>query len=392
MRPFKSFSRKSAVRRNHERLLLIIGVVSLLADFVYESFRSVLYIIVKSGGLLNTCLIDGIGELTLSIARVLSPLAVKVFRLSTLYLLGYACAGFLVPAVVIPSLSYILYPLERFGKGLRTPSRDYLISSIPEKPGRKFSICELLDQSGAVLGPLIMLIMFSTTRSTDIIAISLALAYILCMITATYIYETYKKIEITAQRKHSHTVSQIPRTTILAIFIMALPLIFRTPLIMAQYLSSFKFYYREAEGIAIFLISTIFSIVFAYPIGRLIDKVKSRAMIIIPAACMLTFISLIKFQNYIIYSIVVGTVYGFTLAVCEIVPKAIVNYIISDSDARKFAYALLNAFIGVTYFIGNIIVPILYSYLKNLVLLVTISSLIDLTLAIALFMLSSRLL
>jgi MFS-type transporter involved in bile tolerance (Atg22 family) len=54
--------------------------------------------------------------------------------------------------------SGLLHNGERFGKAVRTPARDTMLAHTSAKMGRgwAFGLHEAIDQSGAVLGPLLL--------------------------------------------------------------------------------------------------------------------------------------------------------------------------------------------------------------------------------------------
>jgi len=145
-----------ALERSALRIILLFGVVSLLADASYEGFRSILAPLVKTSYALGA--VVGLGE---AIAWGLRPLTGVLADVTSSYWLltitGYALVpvGVLLAVQGWPWLA-VGYSIERFGKALRSPSRDALLSSIAgRRKGLAFGIHELLDQAGAVLGPVI---------------------------------------------------------------------------------------------------------------------------------------------------------------------------------------------------------------------------------------------
>ncbi len=76
--------------------------------------------------------------------------------------------GYFLSALSKPMLALFSFPLwifiarttDRFGKGLRTSSRDALLSdeSIPETKGRVFGLHRAMDTAGAMLGPVLALL------------------------------------------------------------------------------------------------------------------------------------------------------------------------------------------------------------------------------------------
>jgi MFS family permease len=143
-------------------LILLLGVVSLCGDIVYESARAVtgpfLYSLGATAAVVG--LISGIGEFAGYGLRLLSGRFVdRTSRYWTLVFVGYGLI------VAIPLLAFtgrweiaaLFILLERMGKAVRAPAREVIISSAGKAIGRgwAFGIHEAMDQIGAFAGPLI---------------------------------------------------------------------------------------------------------------------------------------------------------------------------------------------------------------------------------------------
>ncbi len=141
-------------------LVVLFGLVSLFADVAYEGGRSILppYMTRVLGA---TIVVLGVGiglaEFIGFTARLLAGFLADLTRgYWVLVFLGYALV-YMVPFLALawnPYVALVLFVFERFGKAIRSPARDALLSSIPSiGKGMVFGIHELLDQLGAVIGP-----------------------------------------------------------------------------------------------------------------------------------------------------------------------------------------------------------------------------------------------
>ncbi len=141
-------------------LVVLFGVVSLFADVAYEGGRSILppYMTRVLGA---TIIVLGVGiglaEFIGFTARLIAGFVADLTRgYWFLVFLGYALV-YMVPFLALawnPYIALLLFVLERFGKAVRSPARDALLSSIPGiGKGMVFGVHELLDQLGAVIGP-----------------------------------------------------------------------------------------------------------------------------------------------------------------------------------------------------------------------------------------------
>jgi len=346
------------------RVLIVIGLVSLLADFVYESFRSIMYILLAGLGLVNMCLVNGVGEAVLAIARFLSPAVLNLLGPAVTYILGYVLTGILIPCIVKPELSYVLYPAERFGKGVRGPARDLLISIVPKKPGYKFSICEALDQVGAVAGPLLALLLITRL---GLLMTALSILYLLCLILSAHVYKIYRNVEKTLLvERRTHRTQMLTRKFIMFLVLLSFSTMFYMPLIMIQYVESFSTLRVETAGIVIFIIATIFTILFAPLIGKVVDTTREYCILMMPMSIAITVLTLSLGGSYV-SMIIAGLIYGFVMSTLEIVPRAYVNYVVQDVKARKDAYAWLNVSLGVGLLVSSILIPFLYIYYRHII-------------------------
>ncbi len=153
------------------RFVLAFGVVSMLADFVYEGGRSIVgpYLATLGASATVVGLVTGLGEAVASVLRLASgPLADRTRRYWPISIAGYAITAVSVPVLAAAGTLWqasLAVVGERFGKAVRTPARDTMLShaSADLGRGRAFGYHEALDQSGALLGPLLVAAMVAVS-------------------------------------------------------------------------------------------------------------------------------------------------------------------------------------------------------------------------------------
>lgn len=145
------------------RFVLAFGLVSVFADMTYEGMRGISGPYLGSLGAtgLIVGLVAGIGELLGYSLRLVSGTWADKSR----WYWPITLAGYTVQMAAIPLLALThawlaaaaLIILERVGKATRNPPRDMMLSRAGEHIGQgwAFGVHELLDQTGATLGPLI---------------------------------------------------------------------------------------------------------------------------------------------------------------------------------------------------------------------------------------------
>jgi hypothetical protein len=156
---FASEKRASALR-----FIVCLGIVSLFADMTYEGAHSIIGPYLKDLGAsaLQVAVIAGIGEMLAASLRFFSGrFADRTHAYWTITFCGYAMNVIAVPALAFAAnwqTAAILIISERTGKALRGPARDVLLSGATQEVGHGwgFGLHSIMDQTGAVIGPLLM--------------------------------------------------------------------------------------------------------------------------------------------------------------------------------------------------------------------------------------------
>ena len=151
-------------RRAALRFIVTMGIVSLFADMVYEGARSILgpFLLTLGASSAAVGLVSGLGEFAGYGLRVVAGYAAdRTHRYWALTIAGYGLTVVSVPLLGFVGhvdLALALVVGERLGKAIRTPSRDTLLSHASHSIGRGwgFGLHEALDQTGAVIGPLLL--------------------------------------------------------------------------------------------------------------------------------------------------------------------------------------------------------------------------------------------
>lgn len=149
--------------------VLAFGIVSLLADMVYEGARSIIgpYLATLGASAAVVGLVAGAGEFIGYGLRVVSGYAVgRTQHYWVWTILGYALTVLSVPLIGVTGAlapAMLLYGSERLGKAVRSPAKDTLLShaSAQTGRGRAFGVHQALDQTGAMLGPLLLAVVLS---------------------------------------------------------------------------------------------------------------------------------------------------------------------------------------------------------------------------------------
>ncbi|MEM3627824.1 MAG: MFS transporter [Candidatus Bathyarchaeia archaeon] len=225
--------------------ILSLGIVSLMGDIVYEGSRGIVpdYLTFLGASLAIVSFVGGIGEFLGYTMRLLGGYLADTTRAYWAFIfLGY---GLIVSIPLLgPSGTFglgtviTLILLERFGKAIRSPSRDTLLSIISKDvgAGKAFGLHELLDQIGAIIGPIMVAaLMFVSANNYGYTFTFLFVPFAVLLIVLAYTYKRLgSKAAVAETRKTSekaklgiefyiytfavllNTVGLIPYTIILA--------------------------------------------------------------------------------------------------------------------------------------------------------------------------------
>jgi len=146
------------------RFIVCLGMVSLFADMTYEGAASIVGPFLKTLGATGAQvgIIAGLGEMIAASLRYFSGRWVDRNRAYW----SVAILGYFLNVVVVPAMAFagnwqmaaLLIVVERTGKAIRGPAKDVLLSEATGKIGHGwgFGLHSAMDQTGAVLGPLLM--------------------------------------------------------------------------------------------------------------------------------------------------------------------------------------------------------------------------------------------
>jgi MFS family permease len=165
------------------RFIVSLGIVSMFADITYEGARSVIgpFLHDLGASAMQVGIVAGIGEMLAASLRLFSGrIADRTRAYWTITICGYAVNLIAVPALAFAGnwwMAALLVALERTGKSIRGPARDVLLSEATAIVGHGwgFGLHALLDQTGAVIGPLLVAITVAKSHAFGPAFIGLAL-------------------------------------------------------------------------------------------------------------------------------------------------------------------------------------------------------------------------
>lgn len=348
-----------------ERNIFFTGITSFLTDTTTKMIYAVMPLFLMSIGASKTevSLIEGIAESTASVIKAWSGWwSDKIGKNKPFMMVGYAFTAILSPLfsiVTSPWQVLIIRFSERIGKGVRTAPRDSLIagSSGENTKGRSFGFHKAMDNSGAILGPLIAFAILAAFPG-DYRKVFLLSAIPGCLGMATIVF-------LVKEAKKSQ--AQLPKKIVFQDFSGKYYFFLGIAFIFTLGNSTDALLLVKANDVGIqaaliplvYLIFNSVSVLFAVPAGILSDRIGRGKLIIF---------------GYLLYSalyfgfgrtnnkavvVLLFALYGLYSAATDGVQKALVSDLI-DNDKRGTGLGIYNSLIGLTLLPASVIAGILY--------------------------------
>jgi len=388
------------VKKTAMGFILVMGIVSLFADITHEGARSLIgpYLGLLGASATVVGFVSGLGEFIGYSLRLLTGyLSDKTRRYWLFTFLGYTMDLFAVPLLALAGrweVAAILIIMERTGKAIRKPSKDTLISYAAKSvgTGKGFAIAEVLDQIGAVSGPLILSLILLFRPAEELRNYRFAFGVLLIPALITLILLTLSRLNFPQPEKFEikeEKVSTQGLTKSYWLYLVAISLIAAGfadfPLLAFHFqkiniLSSsvIPFLYAIAMGV-----DAISSLIF----GFFYDKVGILSLILASSLSLL--FSPFSFLSNSVLIITLGVVlWGIGMGAQESILKSVVADLV-NKEKRGTAYGFFNAIFGLFWFVGSATMGILYDY--SVVSLVVFSIILEGSAVITLLILKTKL-
>ncbi|MCX7895066.1 MAG: MFS transporter [Thermoanaerobaculum sp.] len=346
----------------------LMGLVSMLADLTYEGARGITgpFLAVLGASALAVGLSSGLGEFAGYALRLVTGLWADKTR-------GYwtfTFVGYFLNLLAVPLLAFAqrwewaaaLVVLERLGKAVRTPARDALLAQATAVVGhgKGFGLHEVLDQLGAVIGPLVVAWALARELGFSTAFLILAVPAVAALSTLTLARVLFGKV----------VAGQPAGATQGANFALRVPSFWWLLAFVALHVAGFAhfqllaFHLQKHQVLPTASIPVLFALAMlvdgavALPAGWLFDRVGLKALCLVPLVT--APVALLVFTTSPIAAAVGVALWGAAMGLEETILKAAVATLV-EAPRRATAFGLFHAVSGLAWLVGSLLLAGLYS-------------------------------
>ena len=374
------------------QFVLLIGIMSFFADFVYEGARSINgpYLAILGASATLVGFIAGFGELLGYGFRIVSgKVSEKTHQFWPITILGYLIQMSSVPLLAIApnwQIAGVLIVAERMGRAIRNPPRDVMLSAAAKQFGLGwgFGLHEALDQLGALCGPLVLALVIAHRGNYRMAFAVLAIPAIITiaiLIAARISYPRPEEMEMHVPDVHA---AGLPR--VFWIYLIGAALVAAG---FADF-SLMAFHFHKAATVPTTWVPIFYSVAMgvsglgSLAFGKWFDR--AGIWILIPLTLIAATATPLVFLGGFRLALAGIALWGLGMGVHEsIIPAAVATMV--PQQRRPSAYGTFSAAYGISWFIGSVAIGKLYEVsLSGLIAFSVIAQLV----AIPIFVLVTR--
>ena len=345
--------------------VVLLGTISLFADMTYEGARSITgpYLGVLGVTATTIGIVSGLGELVGYAVRLGSGyLADLSGRYWAVTIFGYVLNLFAVPLLALAGswqLAVVLIIAERMGRAIRSPPRDAMLSHAAGRTGLGwgFGLHQALDQTGAVVGPLLVsgvLFLGHDYRAAFAVLLAPAIVSISLVVAARLLFPRPRDFELSPPALGTAGFAPSFRVYLVAVALIA-----------AGYadFALIAYHFGKAAVMPVTWIPIVYAIAMAVDgaaglaLGSLFDRVGLWAMIV--ATILSAAAAPLVFLGGFSAAVLGMACWGIGTGAQESVMRATVSQL-APQDRRATAFGIFNAVYGVAWFAGSVLLGILY--------------------------------
>jgi MFS family permease len=348
----------------------ILGFASLLTDVSTEMIHAVLpnYMsVVLKTTFTQIGLIEGGAEAVASCLKIFSgSFSDYIGKRKVLLVAGYGISAFFKPLYLIANSTGMVLAArlaDRVGKGIRGAPRDALVADVtePENRGRAYGLRQTLDTAGAIIGPLLGLLVmqFFSSNYKVVFAWALPPAFLAVVLLIFGIKEPQNKCKV-GKPIGWHSLKELDTNFW---WVAAVVLLFS----LGNSSDAFLILKAYQVGLPVALCPLVFLLLnvtyglTAYPIGIFSDKIGQGKVLALSYLIYAVTYAGFAFCTNPAEMLGLSCVYGLYLGLSQGVLSALVSRLVPDS-LRGTAFGLVNLVSGLALLPASFIAGYLFEH------------------------------
>ena len=354
----------------------VLGIVSLLMDLSSEMILSILPIFLVTGlgvSVLTLGLIEGFAEGAASVIKAFSGmLSDYLKKRKILIVIGYGLSTLTKPFFALASTATWIFTarfVDRLGKGIRGAPRDSLIadSTSTKIRGAAYSLRQSLDTLGALLGPIIaIIILYLTTNNFRFVLWFAVIPAVLCIVVLIFgVKETALKKTVLKKKSYFLFKNFLKITPVIWLFFLTVFI-----LNLGHFSEAFLLLRSQEIGLKVSFIPIVFVVmnvayaIVAVPFGHLADKIGFFIPIVCGFLILVLSNIILALTNGIEWMFAGIIFWGIHLGMTQGLLLAIVAQL-SPLELRGTSFGLLHAITGAALFVASLIAGYLWQYYNS---------------------------
>lgn len=349
-----------------------LGMASLFMDASSELIHSLLPVFMVStlgASMVTVGFIEGVAEATAAAVKVFSgALSDYLGKRKLLLVLGYGLAAVTKPVFPLArSIGWVFGArfVDRVGKGIRGAPRDALVADItaPEQRGAAYGLRQGLDSVGAVIGPLLAVVLMIATASNirAVMWVAVLPAFITMALLTLFVREP-EGISAGQTAKLPLTLAAAKRLPLRYWLVVLLGAVFT----LARFSEAFLVLRAQNVGLPlryvplVMIVMNVFYAGFAYPAGAAADRISNRKLLVMGMALLVAADLVLAFAASPLVAFAGAALWGLHMAFTQ----GLLSKLVADTvpaELRGTGFGIFNLVSGAALLLASVIAGELWS-------------------------------
>jgi len=348
-----------------------MGFASLLMDTSSELIHSLLplfMVTVLGASMVTVGIVEGIAEAAAAITKVFSGALSDLLRKRKFLMVsGYALAALTKPVFPLAQSIHSVFAarvVDRLGKGIRGAPRDALIADLvqPNVRGAAYGLRQALDSVGALLGPLLAVVLMLYLADNMRAAMWVAtVPAVLCVLTLlAFVREP--EHEQAGKRRVTLLIAGAKRLPLRYWLVVSVGAVFT----LARFSEAFLVLRAQDAGMglayvpAVMIVMNLFYAGAAYPLGAAADHTPARTLLWFGLAILIAADLMLAFASSLSLVFAGAALWGLHMAFTQ----GLLSKLVADTAPPELigsAFGVFNLVTGISLLLASVIAGVLWS-------------------------------